>query len=67
MGNRCSAQLFWGLCSLAPACCRPASFFFIAIAGAVVNHDGVAGTALDPLVWSVGGASKRRRVVSCCS
>ena len=37
--------------------------FFIAIAGAVVNHDGVAGPALDPLVWSAGGAPKRRRVV----
>ena len=37
--------------------------FFIAIASAVVNHDGVAGTALDPMVWSVGGAPKRRRVV----
>ena len=37
--------------------------FFIAIARAVVNHDGVAGTALDPMVWSVGGAPKRRRVL----
>ena len=37
--------------------------FFIAIARAVVNHDSVAGTALDPVVWSVGGAPKRRRVV----
>ena len=37
--------------------------FFIAIARAVVNHDGVAGTALDPVVWSVGGVPKRRRVV----
>ena len=36
--------------------------FFIAIARTVVNHDG-AGTALDPMVWSVGGAPKRRRVV----
>ena len=34
--------------------------FFIAIARAVVNHDGVA---LDPLVWSADGAPKRRRVV----
>ena len=32
-------------------------------ARAVVNHDGVAGPALDPLVWSSGGAPKRRRVV----
>ena len=37
--------------------------FFIAIARAVVNHDGVAGTSLDPMVWSVGGAPERRRVV----
>ena len=37
--------------------------FFVAIARAVVNHDGVAGAALDPLVWSAGGAPKRRRVV----
>ena len=36
--------------------------FFLAIARAVVNHDGVAGPALDPLVWSVGGALMRRRV-----
>ena len=36
--------------------------FFIAISRAVVNHDGVAGTALDPMVWSVGGAPQRRRV-----
>ena len=28
-----------------------------------VNHDGVAGTSMDPRVWSVGGAPKRRRVV----
>ena len=37
--------------------------FLIAIARAVVNHDGVAGPALDPLVWSAGGAPERRRVV----
>ena len=38
--------------------------FFIAIARAVVNHNGGAGTSLDPVVvWSVGGAPKRRRVV----
>ena len=28
-----------------------------------VNHDGVACTSLDPVIWSVGGATKRRRVV----
>ena len=37
--------------------------FCIAVARAVVNHDGVAGTAFDPVVWSVGGALKKRRVV----
>ena len=47
---------------MAPACSRPASDFF-AIARAVVNHDGVAVPALNPIVWSVGGAPKRRRVV----
>ena len=36
---------------------------FFAIARAVVNHDGLAGTSLDPMVWSAGGAPKRRRVV----
>ena len=46
----------------APACSQPASFFF-SIAWGVVNHDGVSGIALDPLVWSEGGAPKRRRVV----
>ena len=45
-----------------PGCPRLASVF-IAIASAVVNHDGAAGTSLDPTVWSVGGAPKRRRVV----
>ena len=28
--------------------------FFIAVSRAVVNHDGLGGTALDPLVWSAG-------------
>ena len=37
--------------------------FFIAISRAVVNHDGKDGTALDPLVWSVGAHPKRRRLV----
>ena len=34
--------------------------FFIAIARAVVNHDGREGTAPDPLVWSAGALPKRR-------
>ena len=37
--------------------------FFIAIAWAVVNHDGLGGTAPDPLVWSTGALHKRRRFV----
>ena len=36
--------------------------FFIAISRAVVNHDNGTGTSLDPLVWSVGSAPKKRRV-----
>ena len=37
--------------------------FFIASARAVVNHDGLGGTAPDPLVWSAGALHKRRRLV----
>ena len=37
--------------------------FFIAIARAVVNHDDLGGTALDPLVLSAGALRKRRRLV----
>ena len=37
--------------------------FFIAIARAVVNHDGLGGTAPDPLVSSAGALCKRRRLV----
>ena len=37
--------------------------FFVAIARAVVNHDGEAGTSMDPMVWSVGSVPKRRKVV----
>ena len=36
---------------------------FIAISGAVVNHDDRDGTAPDPLVWSAGAHPKRRRLV----
>ena len=36
---------------------------FVAIARAVVNHDGLTGTSLDPVVWSVGGAPEGRRAV----
>ena len=36
--------------------------FFIAISGAVVNHDGGVGTSIDPLVWSAGSAPKKRLV-----
>ena len=37
--------------------------FFISISRAVVNHDGHDGTAPDPLLWSAGALSKRRRLV----
>ena len=37
--------------------------YFIAISGAVVNHDGFGGTAPDPMVGSAGSLLKRRRVV----
>ena len=37
--------------------------FFIAISRAVVNHDGLGGTAPNPLVWSAGAPRKRRRLV----
>ena len=37
--------------------------FFIAISRAVVYHDGLGGTAPDPLVWSAGAPGKRRRLV----
>ena len=36
---------------------------FLAIARAVVNHDGEAGTTMDPMVWSAGAHPKRRRLV----
>ena len=37
--------------------------FFIAISGAVVNHDGNEGNAPGPVVWSAGALPKRRRLV----
>ena len=37
--------------------------FFVAIARAVVNHDGGGGTAPDPLVWSAGSLHRRRGVI----
>ena len=52
-----------GLCALWRPLVLGLHRFFIAIARAVVNYDGVAGTSLDPMVWSVGGAPKGRRVV----
>ena len=48
---------------MASSCSEFASVFFIAIARAVVKHDGEAGTSLDPMVWSVGRCRKRRKVV----
>ena len=29
----------------------------------MINHDGLGGTAPDPLVWSAGSLPKRRRLV----
>ena len=37
--------------------------FFIAISRTVVSHNGLGGTAPDPLVWSAGALNKRRRLV----
>ena len=36
--------------------------FFIAIAGTALNEDGMAGTALHPVVWSAAANPKRRKV-----
>ena len=36
--------------------------FFIVVARATVNDDGLGGTALDPRVWSVALLPTRRRV-----
>ena len=40
---------------------------FIAIARAVVNHDGWGGVAPDPLVWSAGARPKRTSPALCYS
>ena len=37
--------------------------FFIAISWAVVDLDGIDGTAPGPMVWSAGALPKRRRIV----
>ena len=52
-----------GVCSRWYPVVRYLHRFFVAIARAVVNHDGGGGTAPDPLVWSAGSLPKRRRVV----
>ena len=36
--------------------------FFVAVSRAAVNHVGDHDTAADPLVWSVGALSNRRRI-----
>ena len=36
--------------------------FFIAIARAALNDDGLAGTSLHPVVWSAAANPKRRKV-----
>ena len=52
-----------GVCSRWYPVVRDLHRFFIAISRAVVNHDGFAGTAPDPMVWSVGALPNRRRLV----
>ena len=52
-----------GVCSRWYPVVRDLHRFFIAISRAVVNHDGFAGTAPDPMVWSAGSLPKRRRLV----
>ena len=42
---------FSGVCSRWRLVVLSLHRFFIAISGAVVNHDGGAGTSIDPLVW----------------
>ena len=55
--------------NLSGVCCRwypivlDVHRFFIAISRAVVNHDGLGGSAPDPLVWSAGAVPKRRPLV----
>ena len=53
---------FSGVCSRWRPIVLSLHRFFIAICRAVVNHDGGAGTSIDPLVWSAGSAPKKRRV-----
>ena len=36
--------------------------FMIAVAKVTVNHDGMGGTAPDPLVWDQGGRVKARKL-----
>ena len=52
-----------GVCARWRPVVRGLHRFFIAIARAVVNHDGEAGISMDPMVWSVGSAPERRGVV----
>ena len=37
--------------------------FLVAISRALVDHDGMEGTALDPLIWSAGALPKKRWLV----
>ena len=53
---------FCGVCSRWRPIVLALHRFFVAISKAVVNHDGGAGTSIDPLVWSAGSAPKKRRV-----
>ena len=54
---------FVGVCSRWYLVVRHLHRFFVAVARAVVKHDGGSGTAPDPLVWSAGSLPKRPRVL----
>ena len=55
-------RIFSGVCSRWRLIVISLHRFFTAISRAVVHHDGGAGASIDPMVWSAGGAPKRRRV-----
>ena len=55
-------RIFSGVCSRWRPFALSLHRFFIAISRTAVNHDGGAGTSIDPLVWSAGSAPKKRRV-----
>ena len=52
-----------GVCSRWYPVVRDLHRFFIALSGAVVNHDVFGSTAPDPMVWSASSLPRRRRLV----